>query len=302
MFSIGVDIGGSHIASGMFEHSNKEIIKETLVSQKVDPKAPKDEILDLWASVISKTIEKVDVPIQGIGFAMPGPFNYYEGISLIANVDKLESLYGVNIREELAERLNIHPSKIRFINDASAFSIAEALIGKASLFDRTVAITLGTGIGSSFLVNAQPIINGSNVPAGGFLFNQTYKGQLADNVFSTRGIINQYRELSGKKVKNVQELCKLIPEDKEAQMVFSWFGTELGRFLKPYLLNFDAEVLVIGGNIAKAYAFFGDDLVKQLPEIEIYTSAFGEEAAIIGSALLADDNYYTALIPALKLM
>lgn len=302
MYSIGADIGGSHISCGMYEHSNKGLIKETLVYHKVNSKGSKNEIIDTWVKAISKTIELAKVPIEGIGVAMPGPFNYYEGISLISEVDKLESLYGVNIRQELAEKLNTEPLKIRFINDATAFSIAEALIGKAAGYRRSVAITLGTGFGSSFLKDGQPVVEGEKIPDGGFLYDKPYGDQLADDVFSTRGIKKKYQELSTNEVNNVKELCERIGKDEKAKMVFKWFGMELGNFLKPYLDDFDTEVLVVGGNIGKAYEHFKDELVQQLPGVVIYVSDFGEEAAIIGSALLLDNKYYSELKPTLKLM
>jgi glucokinase len=302
MYSIGVDIGGSHITSCMFEHTNKTLDRKTLVHKKVDTKAHKNVIIDDWVSTIAKTIECSGKNVEGIGIAMPGPFNYYEGISLISEVNKFDALYKVNIRKELAAELKIEPSKIRFINDASAFSIAEALVGHASNFQKVVAITLGTGFGSSFLYNGLPIIDATNVPKGGFLYNKSYQGKPADDIFSTRGILNHYKEISGKAIENVRELTERAAYDKSASDVFCWFGMELGKFLAPYLLDFEAEILVLGGNISKANPLFIQDLKEQMPKTEIYISKFGEEAAIIGSALLLEDDFYKKLLPTLKLM
>jgi len=303
MYSIGVDIGGSHITSALFEHSNKEIIKSSVAYAKINAHAPKEEILDAWFDVISKSIAFKDASeIQGIGIAMPGPFDYYNGISKMQNVEKLDALFDVNVRSELAARLAIDPSKVRFINDATAFSVAETRIGKASAYSRAVAITLGTGFGSSFVVKEQPVLDGELLPKGGFLYNQMHNGQFADDVFSTRGILNHYTTISGKSTKNVQTLCSLIDADPYVQHVFNWLGVQLGQFLLPYLEKFDAEVLVIGGNISKAYSFFGPLLSEALPNIDIYVSDFGEEAAIIGGALLLEDAYYNELLPTLKIM
>ncbi|WP_051935791.1 ROK family protein [Salegentibacter sp. Hel_I_6] len=302
MYSIGVDIGGSHITSCMYEHSNNKLNSKTLVHSKVDTKASKEEILKIWIYTISKTIELAQVPIKGVGLAMPGPFDYFEGISLISKVDKFESLYRVNIRLELAKSLHIEPSEIRFINDATAFSITEALIGQATNHKRSIAITLGTGFGSSFLVNGQPIMDGKNVPQGGFLYDKWHEGHLADDLFSTRGIIKKYKELSGREVMNVKELYERSARDRNAKKVFQCFGTELGKFLKPYIVDFESSIIVLGGNIAKAFAHFEEELLLELPEVKVCVSNFGEEAAIIGSALLLDDIYYEDLKPCLKLM
>ena len=198
-------------------------------------------------------------------------------------------------------RLNIDSSAIRFINDATAFAMAEAIAGKASAYNRVVAITLGTGFGSSFLINGKPIVEGEDIPAGGFLFDQPFGGHLADELFSTRGLIGRYEVATGNEMENVLELCERAPEEAVLR-VFENFGADLGRFLEPFLKSFNAEVLVVGGNIAKASHFFIDELSRQLPQIAIHISDYGEAAAIIGSALLLDDNYYCELEPTLKLM
>lgn len=302
MYSIGVDIGGSHITACVYNHATHKLQQETLVHNKVDPHSSRDEIIKNWVRTLAACRDKLDAEIRGVGIAMPGPFDYYNGISLIRELGKLQALYRVNIREELAGKLRIAPHQIRFINDATAFSIAEAIVGRASSYHRTVAITLGTGFGSSFVVGGKPVIQDKDVPQGGFLYNQYYGNRLADDVFSTRGIIDRYQTLSGKEASNVKALCERIPEDYHAQQTFETFGASLGEFLKPYLSGFSAEVLVLGGNIAKAFPYFGAALTQQLAGTEVYISEFGEEAAMIGGALLVEDTYYSSIGPTIRLM
>lgn len=302
MYSIGVDIGGSHITACVYDHSARALREETLVYRKVDTTSSRDQIIDEWTAAIAACRRGVDVEVQGIGIAMPGPFDYYGGVSLVKELNKLQALYGVNIRTALAGKLEVAPSQIRFINDATAFSISEAMVGRASAFTRTVAITLGTGFGSSFLVGAKPVMEGSNVPEGGFLYNQDYGGVLADDVFSTRGIKARYRACSGREVPDVKTLCEIVANDDCAEPTFSGFGKSLGEFLSPYLSRFSAEVLVVGGNIAKAFPHFGNALAKELPDVDVYVCAHGEQAAMIGAALLIDDEYYRSITETIKLM
>lgn len=303
MFSIGVDIGGSHISSCAYDHESKKLCRETFSHKKTNPHGTEEEILTGWVNALGASMKQLGHPISGIGVAMPGPFDYYNGICKITDVEKLQSLYDVNLRLELAERLKMRPSHIRFINDATAFSVAEALIGKASKYKRAIAITLGTGLGSSFLLQGKPIIKDKQVPEGGFLYNQYYQNVFADDIFSTRGIINAFEKETGKRLKNVKELCELVDVDPNASKVFHDFGTRLADFINPYIEEFEAEVLVFGGNISKAFEFFGPALKEELSGIgDIYVSEFGEEAAIIGSALLLDENYYVEIEDTLKLM
>ena len=303
MLSLGVDIGGSHIACCVFDHTSKELLKETFSYKKVNPHGTKDEILKTWLLALKESVAHLDRNIAGVGLAMPGPFDYYRGISKIKEVAKLQALYNVSLRLEIAQSLNLKPSQVRFINDASAFSIAEAALGKASAYKRIVAITLGTGLGASFAINGMPILKGENVPDSGYLYNQYYNNVLADELFSTRGIIEAYREMTGEQIKNVKELYDKVGLDNQAKLVFENFGSQLGGFIKPYLEEFEAETLVLGGKISGAFDVFGNSLKKELAFLEeIYVSEFGEEAAIIGSALLLDEMFYKKIEDTLKLM
>lgn len=302
MSSIGVDIGGSHITACNYDLQQEKLDDSSLVYRKIDPKGSKSEILGGWVEALKECRSSLSSKITGIGIAMPGPFDYYNGISLIKDLDKLNALYEANIRLELAERLELHPSQIRFINDATAFSIAEAKVGCARNFNRVVAITLGTGLGASFLIDGKPILRDKSVPEGGFLYNQFYRNEIADNVFSTRGILRRYREISGKEVQNVRILSELAKKDSQAKQCFVEFGKDLGEFLEPYLRAFDADAIVLGGNISKAFPLFGQSLIEKLGKIKIIKSNLGEKAAIIGSALLLDDAYYSEIKPTLKLM
>jgi glucokinase len=300
MYTIGADVGGSHISTCLFEHSNKVLVSESMVIKKVNRNAPKDDIISDWADAIGLTRKASREKIKGVGLAMPGPFDYYNGISLIKGVDKFESLYHVNVRDELSGRLDINPQDIRFINDASAFTIAETLIGEARNFDRCVGITLGTGFGSCFSDKGKPILRRSDVPSGGFLYDKHHNNTIADELFSSRGIIRAYFDRTGKRCDSVLQISLQAPHDRDATETFAEFGKQLGLFLLPYLQTFEAGVVVLGGNICRAYHLFSESLHQQLTDYEIYVSTYGEKAAMIGAARLLDDQYYKQIEQTLK--
>lgn len=300
MYTIGADVGGSHISTCLFEHSNKVLISESLVVKKVNRNATKEDIIADWAAAIELSAKNVKGRINGVGLAMPGPFDYYNGISRIKGVDKFESLYNVNIREALAKAIDVKPAKIRFINDASAFTIAETSLGEARNVDRCVGITLGTGFGSCFSDNGKPVLKRYDVPAGGFLYDKLHDGKLADDVFSTRGIIQSYFNRSGKECDSVLQVSLNADNDPAAKETFFDFGKQLGLFLLPHLQTFDAKVVVLGGNICRAFHLFSSALQSILKDYKIYVSAYGEKAAMIGAARLLDDQYYHQIEEILK--
>jgi len=302
MIQVGVDIGGSHIVACLYDSMEQRLILESRSSCHVDPNWEADKVLDTWRAAISKAISWTARKVAGVGIAIPGPFDYYEGISQITGVNKFESLYGLNIKKELATRLEMHISQVRFINDASAFAIAVSTIGKAKSFDRCLVITLGTGLGASFIVNRKPVFSDPQVPEGGFLYNQLVDGVMADELFSTRGLLRLYHSVSGRRAANALEIYEAARTDPQARKAFQLFGQELGRFLAPFMKKFGAEVLILGGNISNAFEFFKNQLIEELPIANVYLSGLMDHAALIGGALLVDDNYYREMSDLIKEM
>lgn len=302
MVQVGVDIGGSHIAACLYDSIGQQLILDSRSTYPVDPNWEAGRILDTWSAAISNTISCAQNKVAGVGIAIPGPFEYYEGISRITGVNKYECLYGMNIKGELAARLGMPVSQVRFINDASAFAIAVSTIGKAKSFDRCVAITLGTGLGASFIIDRKPVFSDSQVPEGGFLYNQLVDGVMADDLFSTRGLLHLYHLVSGQRATNALEIYQLAKSNSTARETFGLFGKELGKFLSPFLEKFGAEVLVLGGSISNAFEFFKVPLMDELPIKNVYLSALMDHAALIGGALLVDDEYYGELSDLIKEM
>ncbi len=93
---------------------------------------------------------------------------------------------------------------------------------------------------------------------------------------------------------------------KSAMDLFTDFGNNLGSFLAPWLKRFKAEIVVIGGNISHAYNLFGDIFENQLKEegcnCKVALSELKEDAALLGSAYLLDDEFWKSVQHALPLM
>jgi len=306
--AIGTDIGGSHISCAAIDLVSGKIIRDTLTEKSVDNQAQSSEIIGTWAQALSASLAKVPLEnVKGIGFAMPGPFDYVKGISYIRGVAKYENLYGVNVTDAIADNLGLHDGfLIRFMNDASAFAVGEAWAGSASKFNRSLSITFGTGFGSAFISNRIPIVDGPEVPKLGCIYHLPYKDGIADDYFSTRGLLSRYKKLTGKELNGVKELASMAETDKVVADLFTDFGDNAGIFLAPWLKVFKAEILVIGGNISHAYNLFGDVFERRLKKencfCEVAISKLKEDAALLGSAYMLDDDFWKSVQHALPLM
>jgi glucokinase len=298
---IGTDIGGSHITCMAVNPGLKEIIHEICIRKTVDSQGPAEEILSTWAGALKECLASFPLShVGGIGFAMPGPFDYPKGLALFSGVKKYDSLYNINIRDEMRRRLSLPETiPVRFMNDATCFAIGEAWLGKASACRRTMAITLGTGFGSAFLDNGIPVESGDEVPAYGCVYHLPYGDSIADDYFSSRWFEKSYVSRFKRPSPGVKVMTDQAGTMPAVMEIFTDFGERLGTFLSPWLRRFHAGCITIGGNIARSYDLFGPAFVAALKRenciSEVHLSTLGEHAAIVGSARLADDIFYSKL-------
>ncbi|HBC80253.1 MAG TPA: ROK family protein, partial [Bacteroidales bacterium] len=296
--AIGVDIGGSHISCAAVDLNSFRVLKETRTEKAVDNKAEANQIIMVWVQALKDVIKNIPSDsLKGIGFGMPGPFDYVKGISYIKGVAKYENLYGCNVKNAISDSLGFHGDfPIRFMNDVSTFAVGEALVGKAAKAERSISITLGTGFGSAFISNRIPIVDGTEVPKLGCVYHLPYGDNIADDYFSTRWFIGKYKKLTGKELSGVKEFAKLAGTDKIVMDLFTEFGTNLGIFLAPWLKKFKAEIVVVGGNISHAYDLFGgifeNSLMNEGCSCKVALSDLKEDAAFIGAAYLLDETFW----------
>ena len=309
--ALGADIGGSHIACGAIDTQTQSLLPGSVVHEAIDNQWPAEKIIAAWANALLKVVDTLPGGLEkvaGIGLAMPGPFDYVQGIGLFAgNNKKFETLYGLPVGQLLRAALSL-PDKlpIRFVNDATAFAIGEHFMGAAQGSTRSLCITLGTGFGSAFLQNGLPVTTGAAVPDTGALWHLPFAQGNADDYFSTRGLLQRYKAATGSLLSGVKELATLAATQPVAAEVLAHFGAELGHFLAPWLQRFQAEVLVIGGNISHAFGLFGEPLQKSLQEhnlqVSVRVAQWHEAAALLGGAMLVDEDFYQQLLPVLSFM
>ncbi len=307
--AIGVDVGGSHVSCMAYDLKTKELLPNTFAESDLDNHGQPDEIIAAWGKAIKKTLDSAGKEnVAGIGFAMPGPFDYVKGIPLFTGENgKYENINGINVPEKLSAFLGITDDfKIRFINDATAFAIGEDQAGKAKASSHSLSVTLGTGFGSAFIKEGLPIVEGNQVPENGCLWHLPFADGIADDYFSTRGLINRFEKATGERMPGVKQIADLSASSPEAVELFDDFGTKMGMFLQPWIEKFGIEMFVMGGNISRAYHLFGASLNLYLEQVglnmDVAVSELKETASFIGAATLVDDRFYERVLPALAKM
>lgn len=277
---LGVDIGGSHITSALVNLKTKKLVTGSRHRVYVNTKDAADRIITKWTGIIRHSFNACTVPQRWIGFAMPGPFDYETGIALMKGQDKFDAFYGLNVKNLLARSLKIEADHIRFMNDAECFLRGESFCGAASNCASAMGITLGTGLGSSILEK------GGCYDAD--LWCSPFKGGIAEEYLSTRWFTKQYHDLTGKDIKGVKALVDLSSSDPSIQHLFDEFGKNLALFLNEYIDKNTPEVVIIGGNISKAYNLFEKSLHQNIATQHhtaiIKKALLGEKAQLMGAA------------------
>jgi glucokinase len=294
--SIGADIGGTHITCAAVKIYEGELLTKTLSRATYDHTSSVETILQSWAKALNSTFSQIDTSqLAGIGFAIPGPFDYRNGVSKMEH--KFKNLFGLHIPSALNPLLNTQKDlPMRFLNDASSFAVGEAWLGEGLGFHKVVVITLGTGFGSAFIKDGVPVVSGAEVPKEGCLWHLPFKDGIADEYFSTRWFIGAYQKQTGETLSGVKALIEKADTDPIARGLFAQFGQNLADCMASPLQTFGAEILILGGNIAHALPLFGDKFQEGLLRAgltaKVVVSRHSEHAALIGSARLLEDTFW----------
>ena len=260
---VAVDAGGTSLKSAVVA-SDGTIYSDTDIRLAIDSKGDRESVLSTFAELLRRQFaasKAKAIRISGIGIGMPGPFDYPAGISLISGVDKYESIYKINLRDEFRKRLDLQEDfPILFENDAWSFTRGEAWRGAGRGYNRIVGITLGTGMGSGYLADGDIHESGIGIPPLAWIGGTAYGSGVLDDRVSRRGIIGRYRDIAPEDpgeidVSDIADLAR--HGDEQATKVFGETGMILGKGIAPYVTAFRAECVILGGQIANAFDLFG---------------------------------------------
>ena len=317
-YALAYDIGGSHISAALCEQGTYTLHGLTRAPLPDHESgtghfsaASFVRLIHTLGETAASTAHIDKEHIAGACLAMPGPFDYENGISHMQH--KLQSLLNFDLKSALAARFHWQPAQLRFVNDAAAFTLGESGAGAGKGYARVLGLTLGTGIGAAFAINAQIADSSPNntegVPPGGEMWNLPYNGATVEDFVSTRFLRHQFQQLTGleAEVSTIADTAKgdhpcpepplpptapsLDPNDPyaahcRARQAFQDFGRHLGLALNQHAAAFRPDIVVMGGGIARASALFLPATRKALAfETKLAISALMDEAPLAGAGV-----------------
>jgi glucokinase len=274
--TIGVDLGGTNIRAGIREGDS--IIKKAQTALK-----EKDSFESTLAQLFNLIRPLISNETQGIGIAAPSIVDTPNGI--VYNVVNIPSWQKVELKSILEEEFKL-PAAVE--NDANCFVLGEHHHGKAKGFANVVGITLGTGVGSGVIVDNK-IFSGKNGGAGevGYI-------NYLDRDFEFYGGSFFFHEIH--KVSARETYDKAMNRDTPALTIWNEYGVHIGNLIKTVVYAYDPEVVIFGGSIAKASAFFSASMLKTIK------SDFHFPGSMAALKILFSDNEDITLLGASSLI
>lgn len=291
MLTAGIDIGGTQLRVGLYDAEHKLV---DFFKTSNDRARTAEQNMAVLVEFLMKHRES----LRGVGIGCPGPMDLSQGKLLdppnLVGWDGFEIVRFVKVRTGLPVVLN---------NDANVGGLAEALLGAGKGYDTVAYMGISTGIGGAFVQRGR-LLNGAHGNAAEF-WNMIVNEDPRHHKNASPGSLNE--QCSGSGLATAATALYGEPTDSRtlferanaggagAQAIIERAADALARGIANITITFDPHAIVIGGSvaihnpgyiaraaeIAKDYILFDD-------ELPILPARFGDDAGMLGAALLAE--------------
>ncbi len=228
-------------------------------SVPVDSNGTREEIIRSFKEAVGDLSQ-----INKVAVAIPGPFNYDEGIFMMKH--KYAAIYG----ERFTDLVDAPESvEFRFIHDVNCMLLGETASGEGAGYENIIMVAIGTGLGFAQSLGGKIYKNAEGSP-GISIFNKPYRGGVLEDYISKRGITRLYDEAGGKDAAKltVKEIADMARSgDAAAAKAFSEAGRILGQEIAPILNELSADCLLFGGQISRSFDLMEPALRKELESV-----------------------------------
>jgi len=295
--AIGVDIGGTNTVFGLVDEQGNCLVQQSIKTK--DFPDPENFVAVLSAKLKELIASEKNLNVIGMGVGAPNG-NYYTGtIDFAPNLN----WKGVVPLVQLFEKHFSFP--VVLTNDANAAAIGERIYGAAKGIDDFVMVTLGTGLGSGFVVNGNLVyghdgfageLGHTIVEKNGRVCGCGRKGCL-ETYASASGIVRTAKEFlvnsSESLLVDVEEISSksiadaALKGDALALEIFDYTAEKLGFSLANTVALTSPKLIVLFGGLAQS----GDLILKPTKKyMEAYLlNIYQNKVAIFPSKLKASD-------------
>lgn len=260
-----LDVGGTFVKSAL-GIAGKGAVEGTFVSTPISSDGTADEIKASFREAVSvqmKRAEECGSSIEAVCVALPGPFNYNEGIFMMKH--KFAAVYGCTFREVLGDVITPE-MRLAFVHDVNG-ALLGALTIDETLRNGNVALsTFGTGLGFAYSVDGDVKMSPAGSPERN-MWDMPYSGKILEEFVSRRAILRFYAEAGGilgegEDVKEISERAR--KGDEKALEAFRAAGRHYAAGAKDLLAELGITRLLFAGQISRSFDLMESEIRKGL--------------------------------------
>jgi len=309
---VGFDVGGTNARGLLIESDSRNVVDAIRASSA----GAGPVVLETLVELVGELAERNGATIEAVGLGVAGLASRSGVIRYSPN---LPDLVEYPLGTELAARLGV---PVAVLNDATAGTWAEAKLGAGRGTDDFVFVTLGTGIGTGFVVGGR-LVQGANGFAGesGHMVVDAHgpahiTGQQGPWEYyasgSALGRLGREAARAGQFGAGIDLAGEVdaitgfhVAEaagagDDDATRIFDGFCREVARGCANLVVIFDPRRIVIGGGLTgigeplrQGIEDWLDDLLlgsDHRPRVEVRIAELGDDAGALGAGLFALDD------------
>jgi glucokinase len=321
-YGLGIDLGGTKILAGVINLDKGEVV--ATAKKKTKTKQGVGELLDRLGDAAEEALAAAklrDGTVSSIGVAAAGQVDPRRGVVIAA--PNLGGLANIPIGETLTARLGL---PVRLGNDVQGAALGEESFGAGKGVDRLLCVFVGTGVGGALInageLDSGPTATAGEighliVHADGRYCGCGGRGHLEAYASRTamtqrlleelrRGRPSLLRELLNKEgiddtapggtaIRSGMLAQAFAEKDELTLEVLHEAARFLGYGLASVINFYNPQRIVLGGGVVEAIPELVD-LVRPIAKrealpvpgkaVEIVTSKLGDNAGIVGAAIL----------------
>ncbi|TAA69146.1 ROK family protein [Planococcus salinarum] len=282
---LGVDIGGTKIRLGIIDAAGT-----ILYDERIPTKFPLYPYLE---ENVRRILGKFP-EVEAIGIGTHGFVDPASG-SIIFSTEALPGWTGTKVKQQLEAAVG---KRVEVENDANCAALAEVKFGAAKGQARVVCLTLGTGLGGGIIWDGKLLSGGPHGGAAELGHMTLYPGGALCTC-GRKGCYEQYVSGTGiqRRIKEAGlamtplEMFESAATDIRSNELLEAFTYDLAVVISSLQAAFDMESVVLGGGVSESARYWLPQLLRQLEALllnplDIKTAQFGNDAGILGAALL----------------
>lgn len=262
-----MDVGGTFIKSGLTTVDG-DLIEGTQQTVPIDSDGTAEEICNSLTAAVRQGIEIITLngyTLAGIGICMPGPFNYFTGVSKM--VHKFSAIHDLSVMDMIHGMEGLQDIPVVFGHDVNTQLLGEMTGGNAKGQEDVCLVSLGTGLGFAMAKGGNILMNELGSPAIS-IWNQPYGDRILEDYASKRGFYNTWEMVTGSRPAEDMTVAMMggmaAEGNATALEVFRRVGEFIGKTIRPILQENKTACLLFGGQISRSFRFMEQAVRKEL--------------------------------------